>query len=233
MGHTVNESVRLLIVDDHPLFRQGLVDVFETDPRMEVVAEAINGQAAMEQARVHRPEIVIMDVNLPNGNGLQVTRQILSELPETKVIILTGYDNTEQIFHSLKIGASAYCSKDIPPDNLLNTIYAVRQGSIVIHDRVMTGEEAQAWLQQKGGRFAGTSPETVGGYSASLSPREMEILGYVTRGISNKDIAHQLGISQQTVKNHMTSILRKLQVDDRTQAAIYALRHGWVRLEEQ
>ncbi|MFO7661113.1 MAG: response regulator transcription factor, partial [Chloroflexota bacterium] len=127
----MNESVRLLIVDDHPLFRQGLVDVFETDPRMEVVGEAINGEEAMEQARACRPEIVIMDVNLPNGNGLQVTRQILSELPSTKVIILTGYDNTEQIFHSLKIGAVAYCAKDIPPDDLLNTIYAVRQGRIV------------------------------------------------------------------------------------------------------
>jgi DNA-binding NarL/FixJ family response regulator len=231
--NAVNESVRLLIVDDHPLFRQGLVDVFETDPRMEVVGEAINGEEAMEQVRTHRPEIVIMDVNLPNGNGLQVTRQILSELPRTKVIILTGYDNTEQIFHSLKIGAAAYCSKDIPPDDLLNTIYAVRQGRIVIHDRVMTEDEAQVWLKQKVGRYAGTSTETVNGYSTSLSPREMEILGYVTRGISNKDIASQLGISQQTVKNHMTAILRKLQVDDRTQAAIYALRHGWVRLEGQ
>ncbi|MFO7663509.1 MAG: response regulator transcription factor, partial [Chloroflexota bacterium] len=102
-----------------------------------------------------------------------------------------------------------------------------------IHNRVMTDDEAQDWLKQKVGRYAGTSTETVNGYSASLSPREMEILGYVTHGISNKDIASQLGISQQTVKNHMTAILRKLQVDDRTQAAIYALRHGWVRLEGQ
>jgi DNA-binding NarL/FixJ family response regulator len=231
IGSAVAESIDLLIVDDHPLFRQGLVDVLDIDPTIRIIGEAINGEVALERVREFHPDIVIMDVNLPNGNGLQVTRQILSEFPATKVIILTGYDNTEQIIHSLQIGAVAYCSKDIPPDDLINTIHTVHQGHYVVHDQVMTSDEAMKWLQERVSRYGGSSPGMTVGTSTSLSPREMEILELVTRGISNKDIAQRLGISQQTVKNHMTAILRKLQVDDRTQAAIYALKHGWVRLD--
>lgn len=226
------DSIKLLIVDDHPLFCQGLIDVLETDPDMQVVASAADGESALELTRELQPEIVIMDVNLPNGNGLQVTRQVLSEFPATKVIILTGYDNPEQVYHSLQIGAVAYCAKDIPPDELLKTIYAVREGRYVIQDQVLSPEEVQRWLNRRTGRYVNaTTGAAIGGPSASLSPREMEILELVTDGISNKDIAQKLGISQQTVKNHVTTILRKLQVDDRTQAAIFALRQGWVRLD--
>jgi RNA polymerase sigma factor (sigma-70 family) len=227
----VTDSIKLLIVDDHPLFRQGLVDVLETDPRIQVIAAAANGETALELARANKPEIVIMDVNLPQGNGLQITRQMLSDLPRTKVIILTGYDNPEQVYHSLQIGAVAYRAKDIPPDDLLKTIFTVREGRYVIHDQVLSHEEVLEWIKQRAGRYVNAHNGVLGGSSSSLSPREMEILELVTDGISNKDIAQRLGISQQTVKNHVTTILRKLQVDDRTQAAIFALRQGWVRLD--
>lgn len=227
----MTNPIKLLIVDDHPLFRQGLVDVLDTDPDIYIVAEAVDGEDALEKTRLHRPDIVIMDVNLPGGNGLQVTRHLLGEFPETRVIILTGYDNTEQIFHSLQIGAVAYCSKDIPPDDLLKAIHAVYEGLYFVQGKVMTSNEALGWLQQRATRYTSAPQDLELGPMASLSPREMEILELVTRGISNKDIAQQLGISQQTVKNHVTAVLRKLQVHDRTQAAIYALRHGWVRLE--
>lgn len=229
----MTDSIKLLIVDDHPLFRQGLVDVLETDPHIEVIGAAANGENAIALAREHQPEIVIMDVNLPKGNGLQITRQMLAEFPDTKVIILTGYDNPEQVYHSMQIGAVAYCAKDIPPDELIHTIYAVREGRFVIQDQVMTHPEVAEWLNRQAGRYVQAATGSVGGPSASLSPREMEILELVTGGISNKDIAQRLGISQQTVKNHVTTILRKLQVDDRTQAAIFALRQGWVRLDGQ
>ncbi|HMT19938.1 MAG TPA: response regulator transcription factor [Promineifilum sp.] len=225
------DQIKLLIVDDHPLFRQGLVDVLETDPGLRVVAQAADGEVAVGHALLHRPDIILMDVNLPNANGLRVTRQILGELPQTKVIILTGYDDAEQVFHALRLGAAAYCSKDIPPEALLNTVYAVYHGGYVVHGQVMTYEEVIEWVQQRVGRYNFPADEQTTEIYTPLSPREMEILEMVTRGASNKEIASQLRISQQTVKNHMTAILRKLHVDDRTQAAVYALRHGWVRLD--
>ena len=222
-----------MIVDDHPLFRQGLVDVLEMDDGVAVVAAATNGDMAIYLAEEHRPEIVLMDVNLPDMNGLQVTRRILSLVPETKIIILTGYDDAEQVYHAMQLGAVAYCAKDVPPEGLLNTIHAVYDGNYVIHNQVLTNEEIDTWFQRRATRYTAypTEEQTGNTTFTPLSPREMEILDLVTRGASNKEIAHRLTISQQTVKNHMTAVLRKLRVDDRTQAAVYALRHGWVRLD--
>lgn len=225
------DPIKLLIVDDHPLFRQGLVDVLENDPGLTVVAQAADGEVALHHAMESRPDIVLMDVNLPNANGLRVTKRLLSELPETKVIILTGYDDAEQVFHALRVGAVAYCSKDIPPEGLLNTVYSVYNGSYVVHGQVMSYEEVINWVQTRLGRYNYPVDEQAADTYTPLTTREMEILEMVTRGASNKEIALQLAISQQTVKNHMTAILRKLHVDDRTQAAVYALRHGWVRLD--
>ena len=229
------EPIKLMIVDDHPLFRQGLVDVLETDDGVAVVAAAANGDAAIYLAEERRPDIVLMDVNLPDMNGLQVTRRILSQSPATKIIILTGYDDAEQVYHALQLGAVAYCAKDVPPEGLLNTIHAVFAGNYVIHNQVLSDEEINAWFQRRATRYSAYPTEEQPSSNATtvtpLSPREMEILELVTRGASNKEIAHRLTISQQTVKNHMTAVLRKLRVDDRTQAAVYALRHGWVRLD--
>lgn len=225
------ETINILIVDDHPLFRQGLVDVIDTDPGLTVVAQAADGEVAIARAHEHRPDVILMDVNLPNANGLGVTRRILSELPRTKVIILTGYDDAEQVFHALRLGAAAYCSKDIPPESLVSTVYSVFNGDYVVQGQVMSHEEVINWVQQRFNRFKFPTEGQTSETFTPLSPREMEILEMVTRGASNKEIASQLSISQQTVKNHMTAVLRKLQVDDRTQAAVYALRHGWVRLD--
>ena len=226
------EPIKLLIVDDHPLFRQGLIDVLDTDPSMSVVGEAADGETAVERAAELAPDIILMDVNLPKMNGLQVTRRVLAQNPDLKVIILTGYDDAEQVYHALRLGAVAYCAKDVPPDELLQTIHAVQDGAYVIHNQVLTDGEIEGWFQRRAGRY-GSYPteEQPSGAVTPLSPREMEILELVTRGASNRDIAHRLTISEQTVKNHMTAVLRKLRVDDRTQAAVYALRHGWVRLE--
>jgi DNA-binding NarL/FixJ family response regulator len=145
--------------------------------------------------------------------------------------MITGYDDAEQVFHALRAGASAYCPKDITPEALIGIINIVRDGNYVVGEKTMTHEEVLEWVEQKIGRFAGPLISDTEEMFIPLSPREMEILEHVTRGLSNKEIAYKLGISHQTVKNHMTAILRKLRVDDRTQAAVYALRHGWVRLE--
>ncbi len=229
----MSEQIKLLIVDDHPVFRQGLIDVLETDPHMHVIGEAADGEVAIELAHDLQPEVILMDINLPTINGLQVTRKIKNKLPEMKVIMITGYDDVEQVFHALRAGASAYCPKDITPEELISIIYTVRDGQYYVDGKTMTYDELVSWIEQKVGRFAGPMISDTDELFIPLSPREMEILEHVTRGLSNKEIAYKLGISHQTVKNHMTAILRKLRVDDRTQAAVYALRHGWVRLEDE
>ncbi|GIK58799.1 MAG: DNA-binding response regulator [Chloroflexota bacterium] len=227
----MSEQVKLLIVDDHPLFRQGLCDVLETDPQLKIVGEAADGEVAIEKAFEVNPDVILMDINLPTINGLQVTRKIKAQLPHINVIMITGYDDAEQVFHALRAGASAYCPKDITPEALIKIIYNVRDGKYYVDEKMMTYEELMAWVEQKIGRFNGPLVSDTEDLFVPLSPREMEILEHVTKGLSNKEIAYKLGISHQTVKNHMTAILRKLRVDDRTQAAVYALRHGWVRLE--
>jgi DNA-binding NarL/FixJ family response regulator len=227
----VSEQIKLLIVDDHPLFRQGLCDVFETDPYLDVVGEAADGEVAIEKAFEVNPDVILMDINLPTINGLQVTRKIKAQLPDVKVIMITCYDDAEQVFHALRAGASAYCPKDITPEALIKIIYNVRDGKYYVDEKTMTYDDLMAWVDQKIGRFSGPLISDSDDLFVPLSPREMEILELVTKGLSNKEIAYKLGISHQTVKNHMTAILRKLRVDDRTQAAVYALRHGWVRLE--
>jgi DNA-binding NarL/FixJ family response regulator len=227
----VSEQIKVLIVDDHPLFRQGLKDLLDTVPIMDVIGEAADGEVAIEIVYEDIPDVILMDINLPTINGLQVTRKIKLQFPNVKVVMITGYDDAEQVFHALRVGASAYCPKDIMPEALTNIIQAVTEGKYAVGEKIMSYDELMAWIEQKIGRFSGPLVSDNDELFVPLSPREMEILEHVTKGLSNKEIAYKLGISHQTVKNHMTAILRKLRVDDRTQAAVYALRHGWVRLE--
>jgi DNA-binding NarL/FixJ family response regulator len=225
--------LKLLIVDDHPVFRQGLRDVFETDSQIQVVGEAADGADALALTQELQPDVVMMDINLPSSSGIQVTRTITSQMPGTKVIMITGFDEPEYIFHSLRAGASAFCSKDMPPESLIRTVLSVYDGNLVLNDQVMTEEEVQKWIQRRMDRFGKRPPDDALGSSLSLSPREMEILELLCEGASNKDVAQRLGISYQTVKNHVTSILHKLSVSDRTQAVLYALKHGWFTLETE
>ncbi|MGH2536561.1 MAG: response regulator [Candidatus Promineifilaceae bacterium] len=224
-------QISVVIVDDHPFFRQGVRDALETDAGLQVVGEASNGETVSQLAEDLHPNIVLLDINLPDVNGLQVTRQIRARQPGTRIIVITGYDDAEQAFHAIRAGASAYCVKDIAPESLISMIYAVHDGYYVVGDRRMSYDETVKWVEEKVGRLAGHLATDIEDSFVPLSPREMEILAYVTHGRSNKEIAYALGISHQTVKNHMTAILRKLSVDDRTQAAVYALSRGWVRLD--
>lgn len=226
------DRIRILVVDDHPLFRQGLRDVLQSEDDIEVVGEASNGQEAIDLTHALLPDALILDINLPGANGLQVTRQLRAEHCTAAVVMLTAYDDAEQVLHAFRAGGSAYCPKDITPHKLVQILRQVVQGHYVMGDHIFDQEGLQAWLEssvEKASRsYVDDSRETF----SPLSPREMEILQHVTRGLSNKEIAVSLGISHQTVKNHMTAILHKLGVEDRTQAAVYALRRGWVRLTD-
>jgi DNA-binding NarL/FixJ family response regulator len=223
------DKIRLMIVDDHPLFREGLRRVLEEEDDLLVEAEVADGEQAIVLARNIHPDVILLDINLPSMNGLQVTREIKASLPDTAVINLTAYHNEEQIIHAINAGASAYYPKEVMPDKLIFAVRQVSQGQWVIDDSVLNEDGVKDWLFQQYRQVA--TPGIVDDSRFSpLSTREMEILQYVVRGSSNKEIAHSLKISQQTVKNHISSILRKLDVKDRTEAAVYALRHGWIRL---
>src|SRR3990172_1786396 len=213
-------DISVLVIDDHPLFREGVRNVIEAEEGMRVVGEGMRGDEGLDLVRKFRPTVALIDVNLPTMNGIQVTRLIAAERLGASIVLLTAYDDEQQIFHAFSAGASAYCSKDIEAGKLLDVIRQVARGFYVVGDQVYDELGVQQWLSRDVEAFA------------PLSPREMEILQYVTRGLSNKEIASRLGISHQTVKNHMTAILHKLDVEDRTQAAVYALRHGWVRLQD-
>ncbi len=224
-------TIKLLIVDDHPVFRQGLRDVFETDSQIEVVGEAADGQEALAKSQEIQPDVVLMDINLPTSSGLQVTRAITTQLDNTRVVMITGYDEPKYVFHSMRSGAAAFCSKDLPPESLIQTVRTVFAGNYVINDQVLNSEEVQEWIERRMNRFGRQPVDDASGSHVSLSPREMEILELICEGTSNKAIAQRLGISYQTVKNHVTAILHKINVSDRTQAVLYALRHGWFTIE--
>ena len=227
----MSDKIRIMIVDDHPLFREGLRRVLDQEDDLLVEAEVADGEQAIVLAHDTRPDVVLLDINLPSMNGLQVTREIKNELPDTAVINLTAYHDEEQIVHAINAGASAYYPKEVMPDKLIFAIRHVTSGQWVIDDEVLDEDGRRDWLFEQVRKLASPGFEDDSRF-VPLSAREMEILQYVVRGSSNKEIAHALEISQQTVKNHISSILRKLDVKDRTEAAVYALRHGWIRLED-
>ncbi len=226
------ETIKLVIVDDHPLFREGVRNVLDAEDDIDVLAEGTDGDQALKLIHDLQPTIALIDINLPNMNGMQVTRQLSADRINTSVVLLTAYDDVEQVLHAFSAGAKAYCSKDVHAGKLVDVIRHVARGYFVVGDQVYDKDGLDQWLSK--GVENIRRPHLEGDVEAftPLSPREMEILQFVTRGMSNKEIAARLGISHQTVKNHMTAILHKLDVEDRTQAAVYALRHGWVRLQD-
>lgn len=225
-------KIRVMIVDDHPLFRAGLRRVLELESDLEIIGEAANGQDAVTQARALKPQVILMDVNLPNLNGLQATRELTSSRQDVAVIILTAYHDDEQMLHAIRAGGSAYFPKDVDPDELIRAVHEASRGNYVLNDAVLAKPQVASWLLNQFEQMPTAGLDGAEFAFQPLSTREMEILTCITRGRSNKEIAQQLGISRQTVKNHMTSILRKLAVNDRTQAAVYALKRGWIRLQD-
>lgn len=223
--------ITIIIIDDHPIFRQGVVDSFSLEPDLSIIGQASDGVEGLRLIRELGPQVAVVDVNLPGLNGQQVVRQVIADKLPTRIVLLTAYGDAEQIMHAMRGGAAAFCTKDVEPEYLVEVVRQVVQGKFIVGRQVLDPLILERWLdeQMEGVQRPYSDP---GEPYYPLSGREMEVLSNVTKGMSNKEIARSMGISHQTVKNHVTSILRKLGVEDRTQAAIYALQRGWVRLNQ-
>ncbi len=209
------DEIRVLIADDHPLIREGLRHVLELDPKIKVVGEVGDGQGAINLARALRPDVILMDLKMPGTSGLEASRVIRREFPDIRILILTVAED-EEMLEVIRTGASGYLLKDVEPAELLKAIYNVMEGKPALHPvvtRRLLGELDRL-----------TAPKQEEDGISALTEREKEVLMLIAQGESNKGIAKKLFISEKTVKNHITSIFRKLRVEDRTQAAIYAIK---------
>jgi DNA-binding NarL/FixJ family response regulator len=207
--------IRLLLVDDHGVVRAGLRLYLAGQPDLEVVGEAGDGATAVERARELEPDVVLMDLQMPVLDGIAATRQIRAALPETEIVVLTTFIDTENIGQAIAAGAIGYVLKDVPPQELAEAIRKAARGEVHLAPVV------QRTLMQSLARPRGTEP-----LPEELTEREREVLGLLAAGRSNKEIARQLRVTERTVKGHVGNVLGKLGVVSRTQAAIYAMRHG-------
>ncbi|NLW45467.1 MAG: response regulator transcription factor [Syntrophomonadaceae bacterium] len=210
--------IRVVVADDHALIREGLTKLLELEDDIEVLGEAGDGQGAINLARRYHPDVILMDINMPVTDGITATRVIKREMPHTRIIALTVYED-EQVVEMVKAGVSAYILKDVAAQELMSTIRRVMEGNVFIHPRVASRVVKELTSERER-------------YENRLTRREKDILDLVVKGNSNKEIAGLLYISEKTVKNHLTNIFRKLSVKDRTQAAVYALKNGLVKYEQ-
>jgi DNA-binding NarL/FixJ family response regulator len=230
-GGVATDRIRILIVDDHALFRVGISNILAREREIEVVGEAAEGRSAVEMVSMVSPSIVLMDLSLPAPGGLETTQRIRREFPAIAVIVMAQDEDEESLFASIKAGAAAFIIKDISPEDLIHVIRRVSQGEFLINDKVFS-KPAVASRVLKEFRELAVYGQEAQPIFAPLSPREVEILDNIAQGMTNKQVAYALSISEQTVKNHMSSILRKLAVNDRTQAVVYAMRQGWIKMPE-
>lgn len=225
------ERTRILVVDDHPLFRQGLQHVLSTDSRLHLVGAAGTAEEALPLVERDVPDIVLCDINLPGMDGLALARRLHRLYPQIRVIMVTLHMDEGRILDAVRAGAAAFLTKDGGGPELLAAIDRVARGEYPINDRVVEYPGVAARLLGQF-RALATASDVDPELFSPLTPRELGVLEAAAGGQSNKEIARALGISDQTVKNHMTAILRKLAVNDRTQAVMHALRHGWLKLDD-
>ena len=225
------EQTKLLLVDDHALFRMGVRGLLEREPDFVIVGEADDSRSAIELALETSPNVVLMDLSLPAPGGIETTSRIKRELPSCAIIVLAADEDEDALFEAIKAGAAAFILKDVGPDDLVTIIRRVVAGEYLINDKVFS-KPAVASRVLKEFRELAVYGQDAAPIFAPLSPREVEILDNIAQGMTNKQVAYALSISEQTVKNHMSSILRKLSVNDRTQAVVYAMRQGWIRMPE-
>ncbi|MBU9713526.1 response regulator [Evansella tamaricis] len=227
------KPIRIVLIDDHQLFREGVKRILAMEPSFDVVAEGSDGEVVLDIVRNHQPDVVLMDINMPNVNGVEATKKLVESFPNVKVLILSIHDDESYVTHVLKTGASGYLLKEMDTDALIEAVKVVGEGGAYIHPKVTHN------LISEYRRLANDDkPEAEIGFREVeyrrplhlLTRRECEVLQLMTDGKSNRAIGEALFISEKTVKNHVSNILQKMNMNDRTQAVVDAIKNGWVKV---
>lgn len=225
-------TTKIVIIDDHQLFREGVKRILDFEPSFEVVAEGDDGSEAIQLVEQHQPDVVIMDINMPNINGVEATASLIEKYPESKVIILSIHDDENYVTHALRTGATGYLLKEMDADALVEAVKVVADGGSYLHPRVTHNlvKEYRRLSEDEQGADKYISPVEIRRPLHLLTRRECEVLQLLADGKSNRGIGEALFISEKTVKNHVSNILQKMNVNDRTQAVVVAIKNGWVEV---
>ncbi len=223
----MDENIKVLLVDDQPLLRMGFRLILEGENDIQIAGEAADGLEALTQTATLHPDVVLMDVRMPNMDGIEATERIAKSHPETKIIILTTFDLDEYAFSGLQAGASAFLLKDVAPEELVSAVRLVASGDAVVAPRV-TARLLETYVRNSGRTPANTAAPQRDPLLDDLTPREQEVLRALAEGLSNAEIAHRFFLSEATVKTHVRRILTKLHLRDRVQAVVYAYETGLV-----
>lgn len=228
---TMNQIIDIVLIDDHKLFREGVKKILDFESTFNVVAEGGDGIEALKLVKEYEPDVVLMDINMPHMNGVQATANLVSDYPNTHVIILSIHDDENYVTHALKTGARGYLLKEMDSDALIEAIKVVHEGGSYLHPKVTHN------LVQEYRRLAKESASATSEHSIEyrkplhlLTKRECQVLQLMAEGNSNRAVSESLYISEKTVKNHVSNILQKMKVNDRTQAVVTAIRNGWVEV---
>jgi DNA-binding NarL/FixJ family response regulator len=226
-------KTRIVIIDDHQLFREGVKRILDFEKDFEVVAEGTDGSEVLSIVEQYKPDVVIMDINMPNINGIEATRQLVKTYPDTKVLILSIHDDENYVTHALQTGAMGYLLKEMDADALIEAVKVVAEGGSYLHPKVthnLVKEYRRLAAEDKSGASKGQQKQEVRLPLHLLTRRECEVLQLLADGKSNRGIGEALFISEKTVKNHVSNILQKMNVNDRTQAVVMAIKNGWVEV---
>ena len=211
----MEDTIKILIVEDHEIVRNGIKAVFAMEQGFEVIGEATDGLEAIDKVESLGPDVVLMDLRIPELDGIKTCKEIKSKMPDAKILVLTTYQNDEEIFGSISAGASGYLLKDIKPSDLVEAVRTVSRGEFLLHPSIA----------QKVADRVGSDRPRASDVSSSLTPREKDVLKVMAQGQKNSEIAKTLWISEKTVKTHVSNILRKLDQPDRTNAVLFAMRN--------
>ncbi|WP_233523041.1 response regulator [Peribacillus saganii] len=225
-------NTNIVIIDDHQLFREGVKRILDFEQTFQVVAEGDDGSEAISLVEEYNPDVVIMDINMPQINGVEATKQLIEKHPETKVIILSIHDDENYVQHALQTGASGYLLKEMDADALVEAVKVVADGGSYLHPKVthnLVNEYRRLSSNGSGATGVAFAPE-IRRPLHLLTRRECEVLQLLADGKSNRGIGETLYISEKTVKNHVSNILQKMNVNDRTQAVVTAIKNGWVEV---